>query len=226
MPTIQNFINVYSHRKPIVKGEWVLRSAYHRLSASQIKSLPYTVCVGIHPGFASESALQQISSLELLIQLPEVLAVGAIGFDDGIPTDLMLQKKVFKIQLELAEKYKKPVIIHKKKDYLDLLPCLRRSRIPWIFHDYIGNMWQTEALLEYNAYFSFGKRLVAGCDETINTIKYIPADRLLLETSNYNINIDHSYKKAASIKQLSMKEFKKLIFFNFESIFLSSRSKF
>ena len=73
--------------------------------------------VGFHPNDLSGWSDRNLSVLENLAQHPKVIAIGEIGLDyyrDRTARDV--QQRVFRAQLELAERIGKPVIIHCRDD--------------------------------------------------------------------------------------------------------------
>lgn len=79
----------------------------------------YSFChmtVGIHPEDAKDLTDERIPLFEEKISSYNPVAIGEIGLDyhyDDIPKDL--QRKVFIYQLELAERFNLPVIIHSRE---------------------------------------------------------------------------------------------------------------
>jgi TatD DNase family protein len=70
--------------------------------------------VGLHPGYVTQEAFDT-EAFENLIQNPNVVAVGECGLDYFRSEDAQvheLQKEVFTKQVELAQKYNKPLMIH------------------------------------------------------------------------------------------------------------------
>ena len=214
------FINIHSHRKPQSEEEWVLRNAFHVLDEHKISKLNYAVSVGLHPWHINADFEQNIAHIESLLHLNNVLALGEIGLDRAIDTDFELQKHIFEIQLKLAEQYKKPVIVHAVRAYSDLMPYLKKTKIPFILHQYRGNEIQTKQLVPLeNVFFSFGKDLIKKTEKAVTTFKEIPLNKIFLETDVTNHDIRDVYRKASELKKNSVEDLKHRIYQNFTELF-------
>ncbi|MDO8585163.1 MAG: TatD family hydrolase [bacterium] len=99
------------------------------------------------------------------------------------------QKETFVAQIELAKELRKPLVIHARPSkgtddaYKDVLDILRTSdfRHPTIFHFYAGSLAMTKKLVDAGCYFTFGG-VTTFSDDYNESIRYIPLDRLMLET--------------------------------------------
>lgn len=223
-PTEKDFINIHSHKRAKSPDEFVIRDAYHPEKVINFNRIHYPVSVGYHPWFASSFNAQSVERLTQLINLNQVLAIGEIGLDRVNGPSLILQQKAFEAQWALADKFKIPVIIHSVKTYSDLLPYLKKSSIPWIFHAYHASEVQTSQFLKQeNAYFSFGESLMKQI-KFQELFKKIPLSRIFLETDTSNIAIQEIYQQAAILKEIEIADLKKQLFYNFEAVFNSVNS--
>lgn len=219
MPVANQFINIHSHRKPQSADEWVLRNAFHKLSPEQIAKLEYPVSVGLHPWYVDSTFELSIAHITSLLALPNVLAMGEIGLDRACNVDFDLQRKAFEVQIELAEAYNLPIIIHAVRTYSDLIPYLKKKSNIFILHQYRGNEVQTRQLLQLeNVYFSFGKDLISH-QKVRNVFLQIPLNRIFLETDVENIKIQEVYQEMVSLSNGTLKEIKEIIQKSFYSIF-------
>ena len=143
---------------------------------------------GIHP---QNPASENITFLESLLEENKIHGIGEAGFDfytEQFKSKTEEQKFVFEAQLELAEKYCKPMIIHGRKCNDRFFYYAKElSRLPAvIFHSYMGTFAELESLLKkgINAYFTFGKQLLNGNKKAMECTKKIEIKRLLLETDS------------------------------------------
>lgn len=162
--------------------------------------------VGYHPNHLSEAwyhdkkeqkdAIPEkfdIQKLRELAKDKKVAVIGECGLDYyrimnnelGIKE---LQKEVFLEQATLAQELKKPLMIHcrptKGTDdaYENLFQILdSRFQIPKIVHFYVGSLEITKKLVAAGFYFTFGGVITFTRDYD-ESIKYIPLERILLET--------------------------------------------
>lgn len=157
--------------------------------------------VGFHPIHAEDAAKkdpeESVSENEefdydffrRLAENPKVVAIGECGLDyfrlKNAAKDR--QKEIFSAQIKLAEEAGKPLMVHCRDAYPDLIEILRseRSRLlpdrPGISHFFTGSLKDAETLLEMGFSFSFGGAVTfAGNYDEV--LRRIPLDCLLLET--------------------------------------------
>jgi TatD DNase family protein len=214
--TESTYINIHTHFKP-KQNEVAVRNAYLKLNAEQISQLPYPVSVGLHPWFLKNYTLNQCTDLLMdVVNLSNVIAIGEIGLDRAIDIPLSTQIQYFDAQLNVARAVQKPVIIHAVKSYSDLIPFLKKTKVPFIFHGFTGNIQQAKEILKYNAYLSFGKSLLD--NKHCEVFAQIPNDRFLLETDSSNIEINSIYELAAQAKGVAIDELKSAVFNTFAAI--------
>ena len=128
--------------------------------SNQIPGLVYTL--GIHPLYSNQL---QPGDLEIVDQQiaqslsdPRFVGVGEIGLDyfvEGL--DPQQQDLIFNAQLDLAEKYQLPVILHVRRSQDAILKALRRRNIPGgIAHAFNGSMQQAEQFIALGFKLGFG----------------------------------------------------------------------
>ena len=157
--------------------------------------------VGIHPWYLNENTfLDDLTAIENVIQLPNFKAVGECGLDKRIETSLEIQKKILIPQLLLAEKYKKPVILHCVAAYQEIIEIKKELKltIPMVIHGFSKNSQVAESLIKNGFYLSFGKYLLQN-PELENVLKTIPLNQLFLETDMIDQTIFEVYSKAERV---------------------------
>ncbi len=163
-------------------------------------NLPF-FSVGIHPWYLDENQLgEQLELIEKYVHLSNCKAIGECGLDKRIETSIEIQKKVFIPQLLLAEKYKKPVVLHCVAAYQELIEIKKELNltVPLIIHGFSKNKQVAQSLLNNGFYLSFGKYLLLNPDLG-EVLKTVPLDRLFLETDTMEQTIFDVYNKAESI---------------------------
>ncbi len=140
--------------------------------------------VGIHPHDA-EPGENQLPELEKLIKQPKVVAIGEAGLDyfkNLSPQDK--QKKIFCAQLDLANKYNLPIIIHAREaddDTYELLKNYKPAKA--VMHCFAGDIAYARKILDLGYYISFtGNITFAKNIRGQETAAYVPLDRIMLET--------------------------------------------
>lgn len=177
--------------------------------------------IGIHPWYIDENRLE--SDLEIIkekLQLSECLALGECGLDKRIEIPLELQISIFKKQLEIVKQTNKPIVLHCVAAYDEVITIKKEMKIenPMIIHGFSKNEQVAKSLLNNGFYLSFGKYLLRNPDlEKVFT--FAPENQILLETDTIEESIYQVYKKAASIKGISIEEMKAIVFTNFSRIF-------
>ena len=177
--------------------------------------------IGIHPWYIDENRLE--SDLEIIkekLQLSECLALGECGLDKRIDIPLSVQITVFKKQLELVQQTNKPIILHCVAAFDEVIAIKKEMKIenPMIIHGFSKNEQVALSLLKNGFYLSFGKYLLRNPDLE-KVVNFAPENQILLETDTIEETIYEVYKKAASIKGISVQEMKTMVFTNFSKIF-------
>jgi len=178
--------------------------------------------IGIHPWYIKEDRIERdVEKIEQSLQLKECKALGECGLDKRIAIPLALQIAVFEKQIQLAEKYKKPLLIHcvAAFDELILLKNKHKITVPIIIHGFSKNEQLATQLLKNGFYLSFGKYLLQN-PELKDVFKALPLNRIFLETDTITNSIQEVYAIAASYKQLSVADLQSQIQTNYSKIFI------
>jgi TatD DNase family protein len=145
--------------------------------------------VGWHPHDAAEMKEEDLSWIEELSAHSKVVAIGEMGLDyywDNSPRDV--QKDVFRKQIALAKKVKKPIIIHDRDAHRDVVDILREEgadEVGGIMHCFGGSYDIAKECLDLNFYISFGGPLTfKNAKQPKEVAKQVPLDRLLIETDS------------------------------------------
>lgn len=140
---------------------------------------------GIHPHQAAAEQ-QRLAELPALLSQPEVVAVGECGLDfDRMFSAETIQIEVFAAQLALAKEFDKPVYLHERAAFDTQLQLLHDHQISrGIAHCFTGSREQMQQYLDSGLYIGITGWL---CDERRGSelqdaLRYLPLDRLILET--------------------------------------------
>lgn len=162
--------------------------------------------VGIHPWYLNENTfLEDLAVIERVIQLPNFKAIGECGLDKRIETSIEIQKKILIPQLLLAEKYKKPVILHCVAAYQEIIEIKKELKltVPMVIHGFSKKNQVAESLVKNDFYLSFGKYLLQN-PELKNVLKNVPLEQLFLETDMIDQTIFEVYSKAESVLNMNL----------------------
>ncbi|KIQ14532.1 hydrolase TatD [Flavobacterium sp. MEB061] len=177
--------------------------------------------VGIHPWYIVEDRVDaDLKIIEEKLQTDNCLAIGECGLDKRIEISLEQQIIVFKKQLALAEKYKKPIVIHCVAAFQEITAIKKEMKIsvPMIIHGFSKNAQVANQLIKDGFYLSFGKYLLRN-PELKTVFEQIPNDRFFLETDTVEESIKQVYNLAADYKNLNIKELQDIISSNFKEVF-------
>ena len=61
--------------------------------------------------------------------MPKIVAVGEIGLDYHYNEDKDMQKDAFNLQINLANKYNLPIVIHTREAVMDTLEILKNNNV-------------------------------------------------------------------------------------------------
>ena len=171
---------------------------------------------GLHPWDVTGDYEPQFFALEQLLALPQVLAVGECGFDTLKGPSHELQEKAFIRQVELSERYCKPMILHVVRDF-DSVIRLRKQLKPtqsWLIHGFRGGPEQMNQLYANGILVSFGLR------HNPESIRQVSPERLFLETDG-QYPIQEVIQTVAIIKGQPVEEIETQIIQNTARFFLS-----
>ena len=142
--------------------------------------------VGSHPDVADEVDEALIEKYRnLCSQHPRVKAIGEIGLDyhyEDIPRDI--QKRAFRLQMELARELQLPVIVHEREAHEDGLKIVDEfPTVKGVFHCYSGSLEMAKELIKRGWYIGFtGVLTFKNARKAIEVAANIPLDRIVIET--------------------------------------------
>jgi len=146
---------------------------------------------GVHPWYVTGKDLQ-VAELLQAESKRGMIAVGEIGLDRKIETPHFdLQKSVFEKQMQFAVDCNRPVIIHCRGAFNELVECLNRTGVPrrgGIVHAFSGSVEIAETLLRRGLSFSMGGTLTyRNSRKRSDVLKRIYPEHFLLETDSPDI---------------------------------------
>jgi TatD DNase family protein len=144
----------------------------------------------IHPhrsGAYAGRAAYAAAVTERAVRAHHAVAVGEIGLDyhyDFSPKDV--QREVFAAQVGVALALDKPVIIHTREATADTVAVLREAgagRVRGVMHCFSGTADDARLALDLGFFISVAGILTFPKATTLrDVVKYVPRDRLLVET--------------------------------------------
>lgn len=183
-------------------------------------SIPFN-SIGIHPWYIVEDRVEaDLEIIESKLQEKKCLAIGECGLDKRSKIPFDLQQLVFEKQLALAEKHKKPVVIHCVAAFQELIEIKKRLNITvtMLIHGFSKNEQVAKQLIDNGFYLSFGKYLLQN-PELEYVFQSIPNNRFFLETDTVEEGISKVYALAAKYKKLTLSELQEIINNNYNTVF-------
>lgn len=192
--------------------------------------------IGTHPVHATEddsSELEKFFTDDVLVdQQNHIVGIGECGLDyfergeDGSVTDedKKVQANVFRKQIELSIKYKKPLMLHVRESYKETLDILKEYFNPGEVeyrgnaHFFVGTTEEAQAFLDLGFSISF-TGVITFVKAYEDLVRFVPLDRMFAETDspyvaptpyrgkrNSPLFVIEVYKKIAEIKQVPLQQ--------------------
>ena len=148
---------------------------------------------GIHPQLVGQLSKSQIEEYKLFLEnlaaTGKLNAIGEAGFDlftEEFKLHKNEQEEIWNFQLEVAAKYKLPIVVHCRKANDKLFEYAGQlKKLPAVlFHSFMGSLVEAESLIKrnINCFFSFGKQMMNNNKKVIDCVINLPIENLLLET--------------------------------------------
>lgn len=140
--------------------------------------------IGVHPSEAEEATDNDFEQLKKLYNHDKVVAVGEIGLDYHYDfSSKERQLEIFEQQLILANELDLPVIVHDREAHEDTLNLLKKYKPKGVVHCFSGSIETAEQVIDLGMYIGLGGAVTfKNAKKPVEVAKYVPSDRLLLET--------------------------------------------
>ena len=179
-----------------------------------------------YPQSVGEMWKQNIEEIDKLINAnlssKRIVAVGEIGLDYHYDTDKKIQYEAFSRQIDIANKYNLPIVIHTRDAVMDTLTMLKEhpANKKGVFHCCPLNRELVKEALKLGFYISMAGPVTFKNSKNANEIiEMCPLDRILIETDspylapepvrgtkNDSRNLKYIAHKIASVKGLTIEE--------------------
>ena len=196
--------------------------------------------IGVHPHSALKFEEGMMEGFAELAGHEKVRAVGEIGLDyhyDFSPRDV--QQKVFERFVFWSVEIGKPMILHARKSEADLLSILKKAgsdNFRAVLHCFDSDLSFARDCLNLGMMISFSGLITFGKSQgLLEALKFIPLDRLLIETDSPYLSPvpfrgkrnEPSYvrkvaEKIAEVKNLSLEAVSAATFANAAAFFVCS----
>lgn len=190
--------------------------------------------VGLHP---NDEENYDISKYEELARDSKVVAIGECGLDyfrsGGTEEERAAQKEKFLVQMQLAQKVNKPLVIHCRNASDDMLALLAEQKpsVPVVMHFFTGKRQLAQQYLDLGCYLSFPGPITY-TDMYNDAVSACPMEKMLIETDapfaapvpnrgkrNEPSYVEHVAAKIAHIKGLTLEEVTARTAYNAQKVF-------
>ena len=142
--------------------------------------------MGLHPTHVKDDFQEELKHVEEMLSNRKFYAVGEIGIDlYWDKSTLEIQKKAFKLQIQMAKKYKLPIVIHCREAFDEIFEVLETERsadLFGIFHCFTGNLEQAHKAISFNMKLGIGGVATFKNGKIDQFLKQIDLKHIVLET--------------------------------------------
>ena len=228
----------------LINAGYSLESSKYALEIAKKYDWIYTIS-GISPNDIPEGMGELQKQLEELVNFIEnekntnkIVGIGEIGLDYYWEKDNLrrsIQKEVFIKQIEIANKFNLPIVIHTRDAVMDTLEILKKYPVTkrGVFHCCPLNRELVKEALKLEFYISFaGPITFKNSKNASEIINMVPLDKILIETDspylspepnrgkrNDSRNVKYMAEKIASVKNISLEEVARITYKNACKIF-------
>lgn len=142
--------------------------------------------IGFHPTELDDFKDEYFEFLENNISNPKIVAIGEIGLDYYYNnTDKDKQKEIFKRQLDIANKYNKPIIVHSRNSIQDTYNILKEYNLFGSIHCFSGSVEMAREFIKIGYKLGIGGIITYKNAKNIReVVKNIDLSHILLETDS------------------------------------------
>ena len=142
--------------------------------------------MGLHPTHVKENFKEELAHVEEMLSKRKFYAVGEIGIDlywDKSTLDIQIE--AFRHQINLAKKYKLPIVIHCRESFDEIFTVLEQEKsddLFGIFHCFTGTIEQAHKAISYNMKLGIGGVVTFKNGKIDQFINQIDLKHIVLET--------------------------------------------
>lgn len=144
--------------------------------------------MGLHPTSVKDNYENELAHVEAEFAKRSFYAVGEIGIDlYWDKSTLEIQKFAFKRQIQLAKKYKLPIVIHCRDAFDEIFEILETQKgndLFGIFHCFTGSLDEAQKALSYNMKLGIGGVITFKNGKIDAFLNRIPLENIVLETDS------------------------------------------
>jgi TatD DNase family protein len=142
--------------------------------------------MGLHPCYVKENYDAELKHIEKQLVKRKFVAIGEIGIDlYWDKSTLEIQKIAFKHQIQLAKKYKLPIVIHCRESFDEIFEILESEKsddLFGIFHCFTGTIEQAHHAISLNMKLGIGGVITFKNGKVDQFLHQIDLKHIVLET--------------------------------------------
>ena len=192
------------------------------------------VTIGYHPDQVNLVDDKMLYKLELLLKTPKVVGIGEIGLDYHYGKESRdAQINLFRKQMQIAEKYHLPVVIHSRDATKDTISVLKEfPSVVGDIHCFSGSMETAKIYISLGYKIGIGGVVTFKNSNLYKVVEAIGVSSILLETDapylapvpfrgklNSSKYLPYIAKKVADTLNISIDEVAKITSMNANSLF-------
>jgi len=144
--------------------------------------------MGLHPTSVKENYKEELNHVEELLAERPFIAIGETGIDlYWDKSTLAIQKDAFRYQIQLAKKYKLPIVIHCRDAFDEIFEVLESEKsndLFGIFHCFTGTLEQAHLAISYNMKLGIGGVVTFKNGKIDKFLNQIEVKHIVLETDS------------------------------------------
>ena len=182
--------------------------------------------IGVHPSEAQKYDDNAEKRIIEILKNPKMVAIGEVGLDYYWDKSFVeLQKEVFIKQIEIANEFNKPLIVHEREAHADAFDILKKyAKTKVLFHCFSGSVEFAKQCIREGYKLAFGGVVTFKNAKTVKeVVKNIALEHIMLETDspyltpepyrgkrNEPAYVRFVAQKIAEIKETSFEEVEKV----------------
>ncbi len=192
--------------------------------------------MGLHPCSIKEDYLKELKVVEEWLDKRAFPAIGEIGLDFYWDQTFKIQQyEAFRIQMEWALQYNRPIVIHTRNAMAETIALVKEyalKGLKGIFHCFSGSYEDALSIIDLGFYLGIGGVLTYKNSGLDNVVRKIDLHHFVVETDapylspvpfrgkrNESSYIKYIAEKIAAIKNISVSEVAEVTTANAEKIF-------
>ena len=144
--------------------------------------------MGLHPTSVKENYEEELKHVEEELTKRKFYAIGEIGIDlYWDQSTLKIQQDAFRRQIQLAKKYRLPIVIHCRNAFDEVFEILEEEKnddLFGIFHCFTGTSAQAQQALSYNMKLGIGGVVTFKNGKIDQFLNEIELKHIVLETDS------------------------------------------